>query len=254
MAEFNIAWKYTSENEGSDSSYEQFTKWGVTKPFLAFWKIGRPTNEYINTMTRESAGRIVRKTIWEKVVMGDQISDQHLANLLLDLGFNKPKYAIMFACEIFGVDTKLPIQKFRIPQSVINQLNAKPKWSYDRIWHKWWRWTIDSGHFKQGSVIGLSKRLWRYKTYSTVGNPDSLEGVRTAYTETNSGDMRKDLKKYLIRKKALPKLPSAQIGFQEKSDFPIVPVVVTAVAVIGGGAAAWWWYKKRKKAEGNGEK
>ncbi len=199
MADFNNAWLYTSENEGADSSYEQFTKWGITLPFLKYNKLGVPTNDFIKNLTRESAGEIVKKSIW-KIVKGELIINQWVANMLLDAGFNKPAYTIKWCCEIFNIDSAYHIDKFVLPDTIISKINADPKLFYAAFWAKWWYWAINSGHFLIGAA-GMSKRINRYVEYGKIGRHDDDSGALRGWQDCKNEKVKGYLEVYLLKKK-----------------------------------------------------
>jgi hypothetical protein len=243
VADFNTAWAYTAQNEGEDSSYEQYTRWGVTVGFLKHYKLGTATVDYIKTLNRESAGSIIKKSIW-KLIRGELITNQHVANLLLDAGFNKPAYTIEWACKIYGIPHQYHVDNFFLPQEIINKINAKPQQFYISFWWRWWNYILNSGHFLIGAA-GLSKRAYRYVKYGEVGKFDNNYGALAGWQDCKNKKVLSYLETFLKKKgiQLVKKTEPKPTPKPKQSNSSLI-IVVGGLIVVGGGFITYKYFKK----------
>ncbi|MEN9612335.1 MAG: hypothetical protein RLZZ628_3149, partial [Bacteroidota bacterium] len=199
---FDIAWDYTSANEGGDSSYDQLTKWGITAGFMSFHHL-KPKMS-ISKISKEQAKKWVKEVISDKIFnKAERIADQYIYNLIIDFGFNKPSICIEYLGNVIDRNDDFPAAKesLKVPDSWIVELNERIKQGdaktlYDALWNKWWNYIINSGHFKKGAP-GLSMRCWRYKDYGLVGAREQKEAVKAAWEQTTNDEVRFALNLYL---------------------------------------------------------
>jgi thiol-disulfide isomerase/thioredoxin len=199
---FDIAWSYTSANEGKDSSYDQLTKWGITAGFISFHKLTPKMS--VSKVSETQAKTWVKEVISDKIFnKADRIADQSIYNLIIDFGFNKPSICIKYLGIALDKQTDIPqaIESLKIPDSWIIEINRliienAAAVLYVSLWKQWWKYIIDSGHFKQGAA-GLAMRCWRYKDYGSVGSREQKDAVEAALEESTNDEVRAALKSYL---------------------------------------------------------
>lgn len=242
MANFSTAWTFTAQNEGSDSSYEQYTKWGITKPFLADWKLAPATDAYIQTITKAKAGEFVNKIIGTKLLRGSLIHNQHIFNMLLDCGFNKPKFVIIFtgqALDRSQAEIDKVIDSFSFPDSWIQAINSgNAKTFYDRFWKRWWTWIHSGGWFVKGAA-GLAKRVWRYRKYGEIGAFGDEQGAVEAYLDSTLPKVKQALASYVQKKR----LPIRRTAVQSKPRSAGGGIWLFSAAV--GAPFVYRWLKKQ---------
>lgn len=200
MANYDVAWAITSENEGpySNESYDMPTNWGVTLPFCRDWKFPVTTVAQLKSLSRAQCGAFVKQIIHAKVLNG-YLGNQHLLNMLLDAGFNKPAYTIKWFGRCIGrtiQEINQAVDAFRIPKSWFLAIRNVEQF-YADFWRAWWDWSISSGHFKQAAP-GLARRIWRFHQYGSIVPYDN-NGAYYAWKATSNGVVKTHLHNYLLK-------------------------------------------------------
>ena len=241
MAIFNEALKITGENEGADSSYDQETKWGITKEFLEFHKLKKPASAaFIKAISNSEAGGYVKKVISDKIFNNaDNLIDQHIYNLIIDYGFNKPAFCIRTLGKVLNRTNEIPqaLESLKIPAVWIQAINAAdPKTFYGQLWAEWWAFTINSGTFITGAA-GLANRVIRYQNYGSIGKKDNGNaGAKKAYEETTNAKVKAALTKFLGKKSRLTAEKSQNT---EGSQWTTIALTLSGIFV-GGKILKWW--------------
>jgi len=114
MANFNIAYNLVAEAEGGYQNHPNDTgnynsrgqlvgtNWGISAPVYEQWMGRPPSAADMRDMTQAEAREIYRRRFWDKI-LGDQITDQAIANIFFDGVVNHGRTGITIMQNVLGV-------------------------------------------------------------------------------------------------------------------------------------------------------
>ena len=115
MASFTQAYNLVADAEGGYQQYSQDsgnynslgqlvgTNWGISAPVYETYLGYPPSSDDMRSMTKSTAKAIYKSRFWDSI-LGDQIRNQSVANILFDGHVNHGRHGIRIAQRVLGVD------------------------------------------------------------------------------------------------------------------------------------------------------